>query len=268
MLHIKNNNYLLAAKWISAFVSSISTWNVFTEVFAKAGNHWILTYSLALGSILLIDGLYLATLSILEHPDISARDKLPWVVVAIALVVSIIGIGFVDEDFNPLSVAPRLGLIGLTLAYISMWANQRHQEQTSRDAIEKNINDSRVLMRRKMQQKAEERAYQDIQPDLQIKALVTAYDSMNLDEAWDRFYEIEQKHHKQRQQTTPEPATNNNGHNAKFTVDTLGEGIVSLDNGNYGWVNKNGEVVEHTAQGTPYTSVHGARIARGRALNN
>lgn len=266
MEYIKSNTYLMAVKFISALLQAFATLRVFTSIFIDADYPTAVAYALAVLSVFLVDGLFLLVLDYLEKPEMSARQKLPWAAMAFLLLISILAIGFVDEKLNPLSFAPRLGLVGLVLAYLFVWFDQLRQERNCRDALEQKIRDEQALMRHTARQKAEKAAWNTIAPQLENRALVQAWDSMGMDDVHYRLQEINAVLNGTRlplkeKRDVPTPARQKE--QVPVTND-LADGVVQLSDGNYAWVDDAGKMHVKTSTGKPYTE-RGAQIALARS---
>lgn len=161
---IRDNTWLWAVKITAAAFQVPATWHVFNRIFEQSGRGRYERYITSFLAILLIDVFFLAVLYLLESPELTPLQKLPWVLVGVGLLIAVIAIGFADEGV--MAWAPRMGFIGLVLADLFGWVVEALTTYFSRDAKEKRIRDKQVLARRNLMYAAWERAMQEIAPDL------------------------------------------------------------------------------------------------------
>lgn len=249
----KENYWFWSLKLCAAVFNGMATYTVFHQVFKDADRGQELSIISALLAVILVDLFFICALVMLEDKQKSIQDRASWAVAAILLVIATIGIGFADEGY--VSWVPRIGFIMLVGQDVLSWYFEWLSIYKSREAQERRIRDSQVIMRRETLRKA----YKEV---IHSKEMLEAFKQREREREYENLGFTASTPEPQKQSTPlSEPIEQPN---LLDYAEQVEDNIIQLPSGGYGWIDpSSGEVNTATALGKPYT-LRGARAALTR----
>lgn len=267
MQNILGNNWLKAAKYITALVQVPATFAVFYAQLVATGHSPELAAFKAGCSVLLMDVMLLWLLYVLESPFHDPLKKLPYVLSVVALTIANVIIGIIDEGI--FAIALRVGLLTLVMVDVSAWAVDLAVIYFSREAQEIRFRNRQVLRRKRLRERAWKRAMARLSDALETQQLQQEINLLQLEIA----HIPPRRHWWQRNGAAPASIPAKKAYAAPTeqlendnTVNVMDEGIIRTKNGNYAWISPyTNETFHETATGKPYTE-RGAKAARTKHI--